>query len=52
MKPKTDVTFKEYINDTIKMPFYTLSEDPEAARYCMEFEENIFKQDWQWLIAY
>lgn len=28
--------------------FYTLSGGPEAARHCMEFEENIFKQDWQW----
>lgn len=51
MKPKTDVTSKKYINDTIKMPFCTLSEDPEATRH-MEFEDNIFKQYWQWLIAY
>lgn len=52
MKPKTVITFKEYINDTIKMPFCILSEDPEAARHCTEFEENIFKQECQWLIAY
>lgn len=47
MKPKTVITFKEYINDTIKMPFCILSEDPEAARHCTEFEENIFKQECQ-----